>query len=226
MAKNSPGVKSVKLALMVAALLLLVLAATSYTEYLEKRFERDVLAKQAQAADEEATLQARIDDRFAKLEERLTAQPPVDPLARDQEVLALRRELQAMKAEREVMDTKIDQIQKQERIDSLGGNPLPNPEASLTPEQRSIKRAAAVASVTGFNQEWGFVMLDGGSARGLSPGERLALRRGDAVVALLEISDVEENNSVANLVKGGPGGRGNAIPQQGDKVIAWPLLVK
>lgn len=222
MAKNSSGVKTAKLALVVAALLLLVLAATKYTEYLEKRLQREVLAKQESAAVKEATIEAKIDERFQKLEEKLITQPPVDPLAKDQEVMALRRELQAVQDERKVMDSKIDEIQRQERIEALAGDPPPVTDAMLTEEQKSIQRAIAIASVTGFNKEWGFVMLDGGTGRGLTPGTRLGVRRGSDVVALLEVSDVEETSCVANMVKGGPGGRGNAIPQQGEKVIAWP----
>ena len=222
MAKNSPGVRSAKISLAAAALLLLVLAATNYTEFLEKRLQNEVLAKQAFAAVKEETIEAKIDERFQKLEEKLITQPPVDPLARDQEVMTLRRELEAVQEERKIMDGKIDEIQRQERIAALGGNPLPDTEATLTEEQKSIQRAVAIASVTGFNSEWGFVMLDGGTARGLTPGTRLGLRRGADVIALIEVSDVEANSSVANMVKGGPGGRGNGVPQEGDKVIAWP----
>ena len=105
MANQTQGIKTAKFALIVAALLLLVLAATKYTEFLEKRLERDVLAKQESTASEEAKIEAKIDERLQQLETqiKLAAKPPVppvDPLLRDQEVMALRRELQAVQEER------------------------------------------------------------------------------------------------------------------------------
>ena len=51
-----------------------------------------------------------------------------------------------------------------------------------------VQRAVAIANVSEFNKEWGFVMLDGGTNRGLSVGTRLGLRRGPAgLVALVEV---------------------------------------
>ena len=216
--KQSSGRKLEKVALGLTALVLIFLAGSKYADYLEERLEGD-----AEANEEVLAVEERFDARLQQMETRLAASVSgIDPLAKDREVMDLRRELAAVEEERKVMNQKVDEISRQERISKLGGETAPNPDVSLSKEERMVQRAVAIASVSGFNKEWGFVMLNGGTDRGLSVGTRLALRRGPELVALVEISTVETDTAVANLVKGGPGGAGNAMPLEGDAAISWP----
>lgn len=225
--RSIPGNKTERLALALAALVLVVLAATRYTGYLEQKLEREVIAKQTansvtdRIVAEKVATDARLNDRLARLEASLVAAQP-DPIAKTEEIETLKEELEAVQKEREVIDDVLDDMAYQQRIDKLAGNRPPDPELGMTEEQKMIRRAAAIATVTDFNKDWGFVVLDGGESRGLSVGTKLALRREGDVVALLQISEIEAASSVANLVRGGPGGRGNVVPEKGDAVIAWP----
>jgi hypothetical protein len=214
--KQSSGRRIEKVAMGFTALVLLFLAGSKYADYLERRLEGE-----SKPAEELLAAEARIDDRLQRLEASL-ANPPVDPIQKDREVMALRQELSAVEEERKVMNEKFDEISRQERIAGLGGETPADPNVGLSKEERMIQKAVAIAAVSNFNKEWGFVMLDGGTNRGLSVGTRLALRRGPQLVALVEVSTVEPDSCVANLVKGGPGGAGNAMPLQGDAAITWP----
>lgn len=216
--KPSSGRKVEKVALVLAALVLLFLAASKYADYLEKRLDKVNSPEGATLA-----VESDVDQRIRQLEARLSA-GGADSVEKDLEVQALRKELQAVQEEREVMTEKFDEIARQERIAKLGGTPAANPEAGFSKEELMIQRAVPIVNVSGFNKEWGFVMLDGGLQRGLSIGTRLALRRGTELVALVEVSSVEADSAVASLVRGGPGGAGNATPLEGDKAISWPLF--
>ena len=112
---------------------------------------------------------------------------------------------------------------------SFGALPLP-PDPRLTDArvlaatstnssaERRIRRAVPICNVTSFEKEYGFVTLDGGKTQMLAEGSKLAIRRGNDVVAELIISSVELDSAVADVVDF------NAEPpQQGDEVIAWPF---
>ncbi len=220
-----PHMKTAKLALIFAALVLLVLAITNYTELMEKRFARQFQMQESIAgaglvaqspgpggAQKPASPGSRLDERVA----------PQVP-ARDEEVDRLREELDALEQESAVMNKKFDEIARQERIDALGGTPPLNPEASLTPQQQRIKRAVPVGAVTAFDKDWGFVSINAGAERGLTIGKQLAVRRGTDVVGMLEVTSVESESSIADVLGQlgtGPGER----PQAGDAVILWPLF--
>ena len=87
------------------ALVLIFLAGSKYADYLDMRL------KGGNAVDQQASaVEARVDARLQQLEATLSA--GVDPLARDQEVMKLRRELAAVEDERKIMNEKVDEISR------------------------------------------------------------------------------------------------------------------
>lgn len=86
-----------------------------------------------------------------------------------------------------------------------------------TPRQRQVMSAPAIARVTEVQVESGFVVISAGSGRKIEKGMPFAIRRGDAIVARVKVTLVEEGNAVADIVR-------ESIPvgvsvQQGDDVI-------
>ena len=101
---------------------------------------------------------------------------------------------------------------------AVADTPAPAPiEAPLTPAQRLVKSAPAIAKVKEFVADQGFVVLSAGSKQGLSEGVKFDLRRDASVVGRIKISSVDEMESVANLdFKSVPAG---VTVQAGDEVI-------
>ena len=71
--------------------------------------------------------------------------------------------------------------------------------AKLTQKQKLIKSAASIAEVMEYEPDLAFVILDGGSNRGLEPGMQFAIRRDHFIVGRIKIDRVEKNRSVANV---------------------------
>lgn len=85
--------------------------------------------------------------------------------------------------------------------------------------QRSQQLAlnGLVATVVAVNNEWGFVMINAGRAHGVSADSSLLVKRGDARVARLRVTNIEDMMTVANVVDGSAVSGVSVRP--GDKVI-------
>ncbi|MCA1964788.1 MAG: hypothetical protein LDL31_12665 [Prosthecobacter sp.] len=71
---------------------------------------------------------------------------------------------------------------------------------TLTPAQKQVKAAPAVAKIKTIVKDQGFVVLDAGSKQGLSKGQELLVRRENGVLGRLKVADtIEENEAVADL---------------------------
>ncbi len=86
---------------------------------------------------------------------------------------------------------------------------------SLTPRQKKIAGLPSIAKVKFNDPNAGFVILDGGESRKLSTGMRLAVRRGTFLVARIELTSVEPQESAADVAVLYPG----ASIEVGDEVI-------
>ncbi len=88
---------------------------------------------------------------------------------------------------------------------------------SLTPTQRLVKGAPALGKVTAVVKEHGFVTLNAGKSKQVTVGMKFDLRREAGVVGRIQITEVEEGESIADLdPKSVPSG---VDVQQGDDVI-------
>ncbi|MEQ1748984.1 MAG: hypothetical protein ABL974_06150 [Prosthecobacter sp.] len=71
---------------------------------------------------------------------------------------------------------------------------------TLTPLQKQVQNAKPVAKVKTVVKEQGFVIIDAGSKQSITKGLAFDIRRGDAVLAKIRVTDtIEENEAVADL---------------------------
>jgi hypothetical protein len=71
---------------------------------------------------------------------------------------------------------------------------------TLTPLQKQVQDAKPIAKVKTVVKEQGFVIIDAGSKQGIQKGLAFDIRRGDAVLAKVRVTEtVEENEAVADL---------------------------
>jgi len=83
--------------------------------------------------------------------------------------------------------------------------------------KKSFDRNGLVAQVVAVNNDWGFVVIDAGKSRGITPDTKLLVTRGLETVGKLSILSVEGNRTVANIIEE------SVVPGKavapGDKVI-------
>ena len=105
----------------------------------------------------------------------------------------------------------------QERITSLT-NAAKEAEEREARGRRGIVDDDFTAKVSYAYTDWGFVVLNKGNGGGVFANADLEVKRGKDVVAKLRVRDVEQNSSVADLVKGSLA-EGERI-RSGDLVVA------
>lgn len=69
----------------------------------------------------------------------------------------------------------------------------------LTPTQRMILAAPAIAKITEYIPDSGFVVINAGSTRKLEKGMIFAIRRGNAIIGRVKVTGLEEGNAIADL---------------------------
>ena len=89
----------------------------------------------------------------------------------------------------------------QERVNKLT-NAAKEAEEREANGRRGIVDADFSAKVAHAYTDWGFVVLNKGNGGGVFANADLEVKRGKDVVAKLKVRDVEQNSSVAELVKG------------------------
>jgi hypothetical protein len=103
------------------------------------------------------------------------------------------------------------------------GAGLANPAATQiapmppTPRQRQVMAAPPIARVDEVEVAGGFVVISAGAGRKIEAGMSFAIRRGDSIVARIQVTGVEEGSAIADIVR-------DSIPlgvtlQAGDDVI-------
>ena len=98
-------------------------------------------------------------------------------------------EIQAINAEKEVMIRQLDQI-KYELSRFVG------------PTQKVVMRDGIEGSILAVDPEWGFVVLNVGEQDGVRENGELMISRGGKLVGKVQISSVETDRSIANVMPG------------------------
>lgn len=106
--------------------------------------------------------------------------------------------------------------------DAAGG-PVQS-EAEIAAMAEQVKRQPALAKVIDFDPEWAILVISGGAESNISPEMRLAVRRGDQIVGFIKVTEVEQNQSVAELMSRNKFSPTARKPQPGDDVIAFNLF--
>lgn len=87
----------------------------------------------------------------------------------------------------------------------------------MTPRQRQIMAAPAIAEVKHYAKDYGFVEITSGAARKIEKGMGFAIRRGNAIIGRVKVTEVEDASAVADLdPRSLPAG---VIIEVGDEVI-------
>jgi hypothetical protein len=79
-------------------------------------------------------------------------------------------------------------------IAAANAAPLPQ-----TPRQRMIAGAPVLAEVKQFAKDYGFVEITAGSGAKIEKGMGFAIRRGNAIIARIKVTDVEASSAVADV---------------------------
>lgn len=108
-------------------------------------------------------------------------------------------------------------VAAQERVTSLT-NAAKEAEERESRGRRGIVDDDFTAKVAHSYTDWGFVVLNKGNGGGVFANADLEVKRGKEVVAKLKVRDVEQNSSVADLVKGSLAEGEHIRP--GDMVVA------
>ena len=138
------------------------------------------------------------------------------------DIKALTAQIESIKKERKEAESALAaQMQQltavQERITVLT-NAAKEAEERESRGRRGIVDDNFTAKVAHSYTDWGFVVLNKGNGGGVFANADLEVKRGKDVVAKLKVRDVEQNSSVADLVKGSLA-EGEHI-RSGDLVVA------
>jgi len=167
----------------------------------QARQDDRVGAVEKQMKDTLAQQQAENDKRIAQLREEMKAASNVAA-----------KDLEAVKAERaQLSETIAKTIREKEKAEEL------------TPLQKKIREAPAIAKVVDVNEGLGFVVIDAGSSKGIEEGSRFNIRRDKFIVAEVEIYKVENaDSSIGNIdsTKKPPG----ISIRKGDEIIGHPIF--
>jgi flagellar biosynthesis chaperone FliJ len=87
--------------------------------------------------------------------------------------------------------------------------------------KKSFDRNSMTATIVAVNNDWGFVVIDGGQNKGITSDTKLLITRGTTTVGKLNIVAVEGSKTVANIVQSSL--RSGLAVAPGDKVILESL---
>jgi hypothetical protein len=167
--------------------------------------------------------QARQDDRVGAVEKQVKDALAQQQAENDKKIDELREEwkaasdiaakdLAAVKEERaQLSDTIAKTIREKEESEEL------------TPLQKKIREAPAIAKVIDVNEGLGFIVIDAGSSKGIEEGSRFNIRRDKFIVAEVEIYKVENADSSIGNIDSSKKPPGISI-RKGDEVIGYPIF--
>lgn len=136
---------------------------------------------------------------FFRHQQSVTAAAPAPTLA--QQELAQREQLllleQANKANPITPAPSAIEINPAPAIPAIPAAPIAPP--PLTPNQRMILSAPAIAKVTEYVPDGGFVVINAGATRKLEVGMKFAIRRDSAIIGRIKVTSLEEGSAIADL---------------------------
>lgn len=162
-----------------------------------------------------------IKDNNAEVEKQMNAALNKQKIENDLRIDQLRKEMKTAtdSAAADLEAVKAERAQLTETI----AEKLKKKEDELTPLQKKIREAPAIAKVVAVKEALGFVVIDAGSAKGIEKGSRFNIRRDKFIVAEVEIDEVvDSSNSIGNIDidKKPPG----INIREGDEIIGYPVF--
>ncbi len=216
--------KSLTALIIIQLIIVMLLGATALLNrqnHEEVKRLREALVAEKAASDEEKPLA----DRVAEVELRLGMRDPnaekVSSALRDQMAQAAQldqrfRDLQNGQARAR------SPIESEETTKSPAPSPLPDTTGmDLSPQEQAIAALPVAGTITEYNEEWEFWIIDRGRFGGMAEGQQYAVRPKDAfnVLASVKVASVRPQDATIELVRGtlqDP----NRKPQPGDVLVS------
>lgn len=114
-------------------------------------------------------------------------------------------------------DTKKKEVAEAEKKNADAQKVLDDIAVKIEARKKSFERNSMSFKVVAVNNDWGFVIIDGGEKEGITPDTKLLVIRGTRTVGKLSILAVQGAKTIANVLTEtlAPG----MTPAPGDKVI-------
>lgn len=97
-------------------------------------------------------------------------------------------------------------------------------EAEVAALAEQIRRQPAIAQVVEYDNDFAFLIINGGTDRNIKTDMRLAVRRGSEILGFIKVVEVDPTESVAELMSQNKHSPTARKPQAGDDVIAFNLF--
>lgn len=186
----------------------------------ERLDQSKIKLRNAQSEADNATQQiAGKNDRLKELKAELTDLPPgvtVETLTEHMNQLKAtiaQNESQVGEAKK-AAEQKEGEVKKvQDQLDDLVSR--------IETRKKAFDRNSMTATILAVNNDWGFVVIDGGQNKGITTDTKLLITRGTTTVGKLNIVAVEGTKTVANIVQDSL--RSGLAVAPGDKVILESL---
>lgn len=164
-----------------------------------EKLQADAAAKQAEASKSQADLLAA-KAKAAELEKKLQEAPPPAPApvadpALEQEKIALRAELE--KAQKALVEEQKLAAQRLKEAEAKAA--LASAKSKADTAKGPAGKAAAEGRVVAYNAGWNFVVVNLGDRQGVTPESQLEIVRQGAVLAFLDITEVQPKFASASI---------------------------
>ncbi|MCB1062601.1 MAG: hypothetical protein KDN20_06745 [Verrucomicrobiae bacterium] len=107
--------------------------------------------------------------------------------------------------------------------DALPPSPVQT-ESEVAAIAEQISLQPAIAKVVDYDPEWAILVLNGGSENNIKVEMRLAVRRGKEILGFIKVTEVEANQSIAELMSQNKFSPTARKPKPGDDIIAFNLF--
>jgi len=136
----------------------------------------------------------------------------------------LRDKIEEMNDEISEKNEESDQLQKE--IEVIAASVDRDNEALVSYRKDQSSRSATIrlnslqATITAVNNDWGFVVINAGSRKGVSQKSRLLIKRGNENIGRLNVVSIKPNTVIANIDQKSL--RAGNLVTPGDQVIFEP----
>ena len=166
---------------------------------------------------------ARQDDRVSVVEKQMNDALANQQTENDKRIAQLREEIKAT-SNAAAKDLEAVKAERAQLSETIAKSVREKKEAEeLTPLQKKIREAPALAKVSVVNEGLGFVVINAGSSKGIEEGSRFNIRRDKFIVAEVEIDKVVDADSSIGNIDSSKKPPGINI-RKGDEIIGYPIF--
>ena len=165
----------------------------------------------------------RQDDRVSAVEKQMNDALAKQQKENDKRITQLREEIKAT-SNAAAKDLEAVKAERAQLSETIAKSVREKKEAEeLTPLQKKIREAPAIAKVSDVNEGLGFVVINAGSSKGIEEGSRFNIRRDKFIVAEVEIDKVVDADSSIGNIDSSKKPPGISI-RKGDEIIGYPIF--